>query len=313
MKFKEIRCSNYIEEVRRKLEEVIAKIDAMSNTDTGYNLGIIKYFEFLREEDYDAYTQLIGLAISDHYKLLYYKEQTSILNEEDRQNLELYSGLYDNEDIINLIEGDPIFILNAINGLIDFDIMDYFNKRETLMECEPIMKQLVRFSSLNIYDLLYYNPKPYNIGTFKMIYEDCLNDNDTKEEAIESLICTLDEIYIASDGKNEYFEIVSELLTTYYIIGKYELTLKVNVAKKATLEKTIKFLESSDTLEIIGRLYESDFGQKNKFLVEVFKRYINFKDKELVHNQIDKCYQKTLKKLWNIKEFNNERNNNFGD
>lgn len=313
MEFKEIRCSNYIEEVRRKLEEAIEKIDAMSNTAAGYHLGIIKYFECLREEDYDAYTQLIGLAISDHYKLLYCKKQKSILNEEDRQNLELYSELYDNEDIINLIEDEQIFILNAINGLLDFDAMDYFNKRETLIECKPIMGQLVRFSSLNIYDLLYYNPKPYNIGTFKMIYEDCLNDNDTKEEAIESLICTLDEIYIASDGQREYFEIISELLTTYYIIGKYELTLKGNVAKKATLEKTIRFLESSDTLEIVERLYQSDFGQTNKFLVEVFKRYINFQDKELTYYQIDKRHQKTLNKLWNIKEFNNERNNNSRD
>lgn len=306
----EIIFSNYIEEVRGKLEDVMGKICTMSSTNERLNLGIIKYFENLREKDYDTYTQLIGLAISDHYKLLYYKEQNSILDEEDKQNLKLYSELNDNEDLVKLVEDEPIFILNAINGLMDFDALSYFNKHATLVVCEPIMKQLIKFSSLNIYDFLYYNPKPYNIGTFKMIYEDCLNDNDTKEEAIESLICTLDEIYVESDDKSEYFGIISDLLATYYIIGKYELTLKEKIAKKATLEKTIRFLESSEISEIIKQLYESDFGQKNKFLIEVFKRYINFKDSNFTYIG-DENYQKTLIKLRNIKEFNNERNNNF--
>lgn len=307
----EIKFSNYIEKIRENLENIIEKIDDNSNSYEQFNSLVVRYFLYLRENNYTAYTQLLGLVISDHYKHLYSQYKTSILDEEDKQILELYSDLNDNEDLVDLFEEEPIFVLNAINGFIDYDILDYFNKRETLKTCEPIMKKLIKFSSLNIYDFLYYDPRPYNIGTFKMIYEDCLNDNETKEEAIENLISTLDEIYFESYDKQEYFDIISELLMAYYTIGKYELASQKNVARKDRLVKTINFLESSDILEIVEQLYEKDFSQKNKFLIEIFKRYINFQNKELTYDKTDTNYQKTLSKLKNIKEFNNEKNNRF--
>ena len=307
----EIIFSNYIEKIRESLENIIEKIDDNSNSYEQFNLSVVRYFLYLRENNYTAYTQLLGLVISDHYKFLYYQYKTSILNEEYKQILELYSDLNDNDDLVDLFEEEPIFILNAITGFISYDMLDYFNKRETLKTCKPIMKKLIKFSSLNIYDFLYYDPRTYNIGTFKMIYEDCLNDNETKEEAIESLITTLDELYIESYNKQEYFDIISELLIAYYTIGKSELASKKNVARKDRLVKTINFLESSDILEIVEQLYEKDFSQKNKFLIEIFKRYINFQNKELTYDKTDTNYQKTLIKLKNIKEFNNEKNNRF--
>ncbi len=293
----EIRFSNYIEGVRSHFKKIIKYIEAHSKTGAACNRNIVRYFLYLRDNNYTAYSQLLGLAMSDQLKLLYFDDKKSTLDEEDRLNLELLTDMYDNDDLVNLFEEDNCYILNAIDGLLDYDALDYFNKRAVLKECEPIADKLLRFSSLNLYDFMYYASDDYNVGTFKTIYEDCLRNKETKDEAIENLICTLDEIYFSSDDSKEYFELISELLATYYTIGKYELSLDTSVAKKDTLKKTIKFLESSDPLEIVKHLNEKD-----KFLVEVFKRYINFGDTNFTFDTSDEKYQKTLVKLKNIKE-----------
>ena len=286
-----VRFDNFIETVRNHIEENIEFIHDNSKNSEALDNNIYKYFSLLKDKSYSYYSQILGLVASDHYKILYDKQKRSNISEEEQNMLNVYDDLYDNDSIVNFFEQNFELFEYALYEMSDFNSYDYFTKREILLNCKDELPKLGSFSFFNLFDYLYYCQK-YSPELLKTIYKEYLNGGGSKKDAISSLISTLNQIYI-SDTDN-YVEVISDLLVEYYKISKYQTQNDKHPIKYRKLNKTVRFLEKNDIVQILNKLNDDDV------ISEILKRIINFNDDVPYHiNEID---DKTIKKLIQIKE-----------
>lgn len=287
-----IRFENFTDEIRCELENIVEYIHNNSKTEEETDNKIMILFNYLKQKNYYIYSQITGLLVSDHYKQLLDKNNLEMLNEIEQNQLDLYSELYDNEDVVNFIESNPEILTQLLYEMSEFNFNDYFVKREMILKNKDNFNTLKKFSVFNIFDYLYYCQK-YNFEIFKTIYNDYIQNGSTKEEAINVLIATLDELGI-SDQEN-YLEILSELLIMYYMISKYELSNFKHIQKENILNKAVNTLEKTQIREIIQK-FDND-----KFVYEIIKRILNFDNKTINGIIQDKKYEQTINKLESIK------------
>lgn len=287
-----VRFANVTEKFRYSMNEVIEYINDNTNTVSELNDCLIKCLMHIKNNNYELYTELIGLLASDHYKQLIDKKFYSMLTENDEEKLQLYEELYDQDALIDLYDNNENLLVEALLEMYNFNFCDYFYKRQVMLRFKDDFSVLRRFSNLNVYDYLYYCQK-YNIEILESIYKDSTQNGLSKNESINLLVDTLDELGMV-DIQN-YVDLVSELLLLYYNISKYELDNYKHIDKLNILKKNILRLEKAHGRDLIQKFND------NKFVSEVLHRIINFNFNDVEFTNNDEVYKHTIKKLESIK------------
>ena len=291
-----VRFSNVIEDIRTMVISNIEYIIDNCQTGVQINRAILYYFYMMRNNNYKLYKNVIGLIASDHYKMINDLRKFDIDLEEDYLYLDLYESISNQDELIYIIEEDPAMILEIITYMNEFNSLDYFEKRESYLNCKDNLNVLFKLSPYSILDYLYYCQK-YDFNILKAIYKEQVEIFNSKDDAINSLITTMEELFM-TDLEN-YKELVVELLSNYYMVGKNQLRCNQNIVKREYLVKNIRLIENGDIVDILNRLNEHDY----KFLIEVLRRNLNGYNENIHFNDND-LEKKTLKKIYDIKKIN---------
>ena len=299
-----VRFGNMIESIRNDVINNVEYIIDSCQTSVQSNRAILYYFYLIRNTDYKLYKNIIGLMASDHYKII--KEYSNLDKsiEDDSIFINLYENLTSQDELIMVLEEEPMMILNIMDYMNEFACYEYFEKRQCYLNSKDNLNTLFKLSPYSVLDYLYYCQK-YDINTLKIIYHEQLetyDDNDTtinaKDAAIYGLISTLESLFMTDT--NNYKDLMSELLANYYIIGKKQIQSGKKIVKKDYLSKNLRLIEKSDIIYLLNKLKDTDY----KFLIEILRRNINnYEENTNIHNSSE-LEQKTLKKINEIKNFN---------
>lgn len=287
-----VRFANYTEIIRCNLENTIDYI--CKNISTGMqNDKILSYFDRLKKENYTFYSNLVGLLAIDHFKNLKDLKRLGLNKPNDDNQYDLYLELYDNDGLMQWIENNPSIIFMLLYQMSEFNSCDYFTKREMLINCKEDYELLKRFSTFHIFDCLYYLQK-YDLNMLRNIFKNDIMDSDndiSKEEAILSIICTINDI--KETDKQNYEELISEILVEYYMVASGQLTSTENDDYVAGA--IISIIELCDYDQIQEKL-SSDIS-----LMYILYKIIDFDASIINIDNKDSNYQKTLEKLKNKK------------
>lgn len=291
-----VRFSNVTEDIRTMVIGNIEYIVDNCQTSAQINRAILYYFYMMRNNNYKLYKNIIGLIASDHYKMINDLRKFEIDLKEDYPYLSLYENISNQEKLICIIEEEPSIILEIITYMNEFNSLDYFEKRESYLNCKDNINVLFKLSPYSVLDYLYYFQK-YDFNILKTIYKEQVEIFNSKDDAINSLITTMEELFM-TDLEN-YKDLVVELLSDYYMVGKNELQCNKNIVKREYLVKNIRLIENGDIVDILNRLRTNDY----KFLIEVLRRNLNGYNENIQFNDND-LEKKTLKKIYDIKRIN---------
>lgn len=291
-----VRFSNVTEDIRTMIISHIEYIVDNCQTGDQINRAILYYFYMMRNNNYKLYKNIIGLIASDHYKMINDLRKYEIDLREDYPYLNLYENISNQDELIYIIEEEPSIILEIITYMNEFNSLDYFEKRESYLNCKDNLNVLFKLSSYSILDYLYYCQK-YDFDILNIIYKEQVEILDSKDEAINSLITTMEELFMTD--LDNYKDLVVELLSNYYMIGKKQLQRKNKIVKRDYLMKNIRLIENGDIVDILNRLRANDY----KFLIEVLRRNLNGYNENIQFNDND-LEKKTLKKIYDIKKIN---------
>jgi len=287
-----VRFSDVNGKFRSYITELVEYVDDKTITVSELNNALIVCLNQLKNNNYDLYTELVGLMASDHYKQLIDKKYYSMLTEDDKEKLQIYEDLYDQAAAVDLYENNEYLLIEALLEMYTFNTSDYFYKRQLLLRFKDNFSELSKFSNLNIYDYLYYCQK-YNVEILKNIYDGFIENGLTKTDGINNLISTINELGM-TDIQN-YVEIISELLILYYNISTYELANDKHIDKLNILKKNIMRIEKAQARELLYKFND------DKFASEILHRIINFKSRDVDLKQSSDVYDHTVKKLESIK------------
>lgn len=288
-----IKFFDYIEQIRNNLDDSIDNMCGGLN-DEQMDIIIESYFKELKEKDYELYTNLIGMIFSDHYKLLKYAQKNNEINEEDEYFLDIYTDFNDIDDVLNYVDGNPYAIESFLWAMSDFNSYDYFEKREIWLSCKEDLDFLFKISSYNTLDYSYYCQK-FTVEMFKSMYDDYTKEDPTLIGSFMTIKDTLQTLKQAD--LNNYNEVISDLLTLYYVIAKDEIETINNNSKNGKFSYMVKELENENINKILSHV------DNGKYLDEILNIVFKNQDKNLNYDgNDDDVYATTIKKLKYIKK-----------
>lgn len=290
-----IRFIDLVEEIRSCVNSDMEYIFNNSLTSEHMNRTFLYYFYMLKKTNYQLYKNIVGLIASDHYKVLKDLSCSGEITNEDFYYIDLYENLLDQDELISIIEEEPAIMLELIYCANEFNDCDYFEKRKYYLNCKDKLDVLIKLSPFGLFDYLYYCQK-YDISMLREIYNEQLAMYNDKDEAINTLIFNLEELF-RMDIDN-YKELVADLLDNYYLIGKKQLNSDKKITRRRYLSKNIKLIENEDIFNILNKLRDKNC----KFYVELLRRILNNGDEILTVSENDSLQQKTLRKINDIKQ-----------
>lgn len=290
-----IKFIDLVEEIRSNISNDMEYIFNNSLTSEHMNRAVLYYFYMLSKSNYGFYKNVVGLIASDHYKILKNSNYNDELNDEAFYFINLYESISSQDELISIIEEEPFVLLELLHWTSEFNNCDYFEKRKYYLNCKDKLDVLIKLSSFSTLDFLYHCQK-YDMNTIKSIYKEQLNMYNDKDEAINTLIFNLEELF--RSDINNYKELVADLLDNYYLIGKRQLSSDKKITKRRYLSKNIKLIENEDIVDILNKLRDKDC----KFFIEILRRILNNDDEQLNINDNDSLQQKTLRKIKDIKQ-----------
>lgn len=290
-----IRFENFTKQIRSYLDEAIDDMCKGLSSDKQDEI-IESYFHELKENNYNFYKHLIGMMFSDHYKILKDDERFNHIDDNGKSLLEIYSYFHDIDDVLNYVEDTPNALSDFLYGMSVFNgYDDDFDRRQVWLSCKDDLEFLIKFSPLNVFDYLYYCGK-YSVERFKAIYDDYTSTDKSLIGSFEKIKDDLNELKDADP--DNYFEVLSELLSLYYITIKDDIDKIKLQQDKDRAKKIIAEIENSSTKEVVK--YIDD----DKFLDVIFSQVFNSQNKMLDKDyEDDDVYNKTLQKLRSIKNY----------
>lgn len=289
-----IKFFDYTEQIRNNLDDSIDNMCSGLNDDQIDEI-IDSYFKELKEKNYELYTNLIGMIFSDHYKLLKYAQRNNEINEEDESFLNLYTDFFDINDILNYVDENPYALESFLWAMSDFNSYDYFEKREIWLSCKEDLDFLFKMSPYNTLDYSYYCQK-YTIEMFKSIYDDYTKEDPTLKGSFMTIKDTL--LVLKTTDLNNYNEIISDLLTRYYVIAKDQVETTSSNNNNGKFIYMIKELENENLDKILSYI------DNGKYLDEILDVVFKNQDRDLNYNgNDDDTYNTTIKKLKYIKKY----------
>lgn len=290
-----MRFTDIINQLRAQFIDNIEYIMDNCQTSVQCNRAILHYFYALRSSNYQLYKNIVGLMASDHYKIINELKRAKSIGKEDFPYMELYETISNQDELICVIEKEPIILLEILYCMKEFNDSDYFENRYSYLLCKYKLDVLKKLSPYSTLDYLYYC-QDYDINALKYIYDEQLEIYD-KEDVIHILVSTINRLF--ESDLECYKNLISELLANYYIIGKNQLQHGDKIIKRHVLERNIQRIENKDMVFILNILQKREYT----FLSDILERILDNKEgiKDYSDNEIG---QKTLKKINDIKNLN---------
>ena len=270
-----VRYGDFSEKIREYLQDDISIMHTKYYNSSVLRKEIIKYFDKMEKYNEHLYRNILGLLVADTYKVL------KVENKNDgsgREELEFMESFTPNL-LVSYVRVNPDALLSSIYYLGEFDSYDYFTKRTILNDMKDKRRFLYDLSIFSVYDYLYYCQR-YEMGTLRAIYDADLDEGIPEEYCLDRIVETIDYLYMYD--KENYKEVMIDLLTKYYMI-----------AKKSNIDDNKLDLDHNDILEVLKLL------NNDQNLSDVLKVYVNF-DGDINSLQLDN--NKILKKINEIKE-----------
>lgn len=288
-----VEFSDYVEKLRNNIEGDINNLFLVSH-ESQENL-IKNYFEELKSKDYELYEQTMGLLVSDHIKILNDREKSKNITDYELDMLNLYKRLNSNSDALDFVSNDCQILNMLFYAMIDFNYYDYFYKREIWLNSKDELSRLSKLSSLNTMDYLYYCQK-FNLDLLRKKYNE-FKTNYSIDHSMNEVIRIINKLNI-SDVEN-YYDLISELLMSYYITQKGNKILKgcQNRFGQINPSNIIRIIETEDNKSLLNDI------KNDEFLIKILSQVM--KDESSCNNDYenDKIYIKTLNKLTHIRDY----------
>lgn len=288
-----VEFSNCVENLRNSIEGDIDNSFLLSSKSQE---DIIKnYFEKLKFKNYELYGQVLGLLVSDHIKILNDRKKLNNIVDYELGMLGLYKKLNSTSDVIDFVS-DRCQILNMLfYAMTDFNYNDYFCKREIWLNSKEELSRLSKLSSLNTIDYLYYC-KRFNLDLLIKQYNE-LRTYYSIDYSMNEIIKVINCLCI-SDVEN-YYDLVSELLMSYYTTQKGSKILKgcQNRFNQVNPSSIIKIIETEDNKSLLETI------KNDEFLIKILSQVMSDENNCNKGCQSDKTYVKTLNKLKHIRDY----------
>ncbi len=288
-----VEFSDYVEKLRNSIESDIENSSLVS--DESQEDMIKNYFEELKSKNYESYGQILGLLVSDHIKILNDRKKLNNIVDCELGMLDLYKKLNNTSDVIDFVS-DMCQILNMLfYAMTDFNYNDYFCKREIWLNSKDELSRLSKLSSLNAIDYLYYC-KRFNLDLLKKQYNE-LRIHYSIDYSMTEVIKVINGLGI-SDVEN-YYDLVSELLMSYYTIQKGSKILRgcQNRFNQVNPSSIIKMIETEDNKSLLNAIKDDEF------LIKILSKVMSDENNCNKDCQNDKTYVKTLNKLKHIRDY----------
>ena len=124
-----VRYGNYSEKVRDKLDTDMEILHFQYHTKSKLKRAILNYFESIKEQDINCYCNILGMVLSDTYKLLNIKNKDGLATLEDKNLLEYYEG-FNNKTAVSYFNINPEELILSCYNMSEFNSYDYFMKSE---------------------------------------------------------------------------------------------------------------------------------------------------------------------------------------
>lgn len=242
-----IRYGDVSEQIRDYLVSDIEVLQFENPKKLDFERQFIKYFKKMEAYNEEMYKQILGLMLADGYKLLNAKRQDGFATKEEIKILEKYEQ-FDNEQAVLFLKINPAALFINFYSMSEFNDYDYFMKRSLLVDCRSKIDYLKKLSVYTVYDYLFYCQK-YGVETLKTIFDDDMQEGYSEESSMLSLLNTINDLYVF-DRKN-YKELMSDLVTRYYLMGKNEII-------KEDCSKYISYIEGHNPKDILDSLNDDD-------------------------------------------------------
>lgn len=252
----------------------------------------IKYYEFIENikmTDATFYNFIIGLCFIDSYRILIDKKNLKSLDENEKNNFEIYEQINDMDDLIFNIEKYPSIMSSIIYAPIKINQFNTKGRAIILSNLDP--QYISKFNHFNYFEQ--YNMfKERTSEEFIIMY---LNSSTKeKNETIYNIINILDLLY--QYNLPNFYKLIVDMIKVYYRYKKVlqhtnpELTFGID-------EMIIKLIETKSLNDIVYEL--SCNTDMLSILVEDFLNYST--DQSIAVGWIDSIYKKIVSKDIKIK------------
>lgn len=279
-----VRYGNFSELVRFGLESDVEQIFNDNRQHKEFEKALIKYFKNMENISIRFYRQVLGLMLSDAYKLLNVKRLDKFIDSNELRILKYYEE-FNNRTAVSYLELNKCELVDCFYDMNEFNSYDYFMKRSILKDSKKQIKYLCELSVFSIYDFLYYCQN-YDLDIFKAIYLSDMNEGYPKDMVIDKIVSTINELYVFD--KDNFKDVMIDLLSRFYLLYQN------NLLKDNTCNDLMLCMNSSNIIDVLNYLND------DRNLSDVVQSYINF-DGDIKALKVDDD-DKILKKIKEIRE-----------
>ncbi|MDD4608324.1 MAG: hypothetical protein PHD10_04270 [Bacilli bacterium] len=257
--------------------------------------------QILKESNYKFYKLLISIMFVDHYKLLYFNDHYAELSLEDQEILEFYNSLENIDELLELFDYDDTILNVMMCEGLNYGYYDDWTKREVMTEVIPKDRFLFNMCPTHLFDKIEIL-KPYTAEGLLYFYKDYTskfgNDAETKNNALESILVTMESLY--TYNKDNYEEVLTDMLAVYYKWKKYlgsepKYNMLINYEKELLdiIEKQpmINIVELSNQMPLVLDEIVDTYLYYSSENIEISNEVVD----EYIKNNVDESVKAKLK------------------
>lgn len=266
----------YQQNINQQIREYLTttfEISRTYGTEDCYKKKVQKVFANMQEKEPKVYCSFLGTIFSDYFKMLYAKKQTGSLSDEEEGSLIFFESLKNINTLKLELELMPDFLVDMVNESINFNKLNFFEKRKIFQTVKDKNAFLQRINPGHVLDQIYYC-KSYDPDLFISMYNRIIEkhkDNDielAKDLAIESLSSLYEELKIYDPRNQE--KLGFAMIRDYYIFKKYEFkTTNIDTID----QEIIKRLEQEEPKDLDMLSNEFDSTDTTRNIIRGFIEY----------------------------------------
>lgn len=193
-----------------------------------HNKCVAQTMEELKEKNTRIFKNFLGVIFADYYKMLYSKKIDGKTTDEEEGSLIFFDSLRSIESLYQEVEILPELLIDFVNHSLEFNSLNYFEKREIFIKTKDKNDFLQRICPGHFLDQLFHCQR-YDTDKFLSIYDSFLkqvkDSNDkTKERmkntAIETLTSTYEELKVYDFTNIE--KLGYAMIRDFYTFKKYQ-------------------------------------------------------------------------------------------
>lgn len=232
--------------------------------------------------------------------LLYHDQCVMLNTSEEDENKKVLNELQDKvkniDDLIKLINNDYTYLMDMIVFFLDFNELNYYERRMKFKMCNNIDNYLNKIFKLHFIDALFYTKK-IELGDLINMYNeaDFFRRFDKKFNPVIYSLKNIKNLSL-TDEKNSEELIISLLNRTYkYLLFEYDIK-RINDVTSYKLNNLIKngdlkdlphqIIENDKYLKLILEyFFDETFNYEDSYIRQV-EQYYNLKENEKVKRKL---------------------------